>query len=61
MSLVSGAEFYQRGIWCWFPASCLSELHAGILPLPQEREPFISELLTNLTETIHDLQPHQVG
>uniref|UniRef100_A0A7S0WF70 Importin N-terminal domain-containing protein n=1 Tax=Chlamydomonas leiostraca TaxID=1034604 RepID=A0A7S0WF70_9CHLO len=25
-----------------------------------EREPFISELLTNLADTIHDLQPHQV-
>ncbi|KAF5832627.1 armadillo-type protein [Dunaliella salina] len=26
----------------------------------QEREPFISELLNTLFETIHDLQPHQV-
>ena len=26
----------------------------------QEREPFIAELLNNLFETIHDLQPHQV-
>lgn len=26
----------------------------------QEREPFISELLTTLSETINDLQPHQI-
>lgn len=27
----------------------------------QEREPFISELLSSLFSTIQDLQPHQVG
>ena len=26
----------------------------------QEREPFVSELLTALSETIQDLQPHQI-
>jgi len=31
-----------------------------VLTHPQEREPFISELLSSLFATIQDLQPHQV-
>eukprot|EP00798_Chlamydomonas_sp_ICE-L_P000521 gene521-1934_t len=30
-----------------------------VIQQPQEREPFVSELLSNLSETIRSLQPHQ--
>lgn len=56
--------------WCWrtqdmacdtFLKICNKCRRKFVVLQLQEREPFISELLNTLFDTIHDLQPHQVS